>query len=176
MRNILVVVDMQNDFLDEAVLGTREAKAILPCVVSRLEAAQEAGDTIFFTQDTHTSAYLQTHEGKNLPVPHCIAGTEGWKLHPALAAFPGERVEKPTFASTALVDKISPLSEAGGANLNLTLCGVCTDICVVSNALLLRGHFPEAKITVYADSSAGTSPERHQAALDVMRSCHIEIE
>lgn len=177
METFLIVVDMQNDFIDGS-LGSPEAQAIVPRVQQRIEDALSEGRTVVFTQDTHESAaqYLASSEGKHLPVPHCVDGEHGWQIADRLAPYAGHALRKPIFSCMALLDLFRDIAGEKGENLDIALCGLCTDICVVSNALLLRGHFPEAKITVYADSSAGTSPERHQAALDVMRSCHIEIE
>lgn len=175
MHKFLVVIDMQNDFVSGS-LGTAEAKAVVPCVMKRVEAALAEGRTTVFTQDTHGKDYLQTSEGEKLPVEHCIEGTKGWEIDEALAPFAAQTLRKPTFGCLALVDLLSEVSERDGATLDIELVGVCTDICVVSNALLLRAHFPEATIRVYADSCAGSTPQRHDAALDVMRSCQIDVK
>lgn len=174
MEKYLVVIDMQNDFVSGS-LGTAEAQAIVPAVIRRIESALDEGRTLVFTQDTHGADYLQTHEGKMLPVPHCIRGTDGWLLQPKIAAFAETTLKKPTFGCLALVDLLNDTSKGQDANLDISLAGLCTDICVVSNALLLRAHFPEATIRVFADSTAGTTPENHRAALDVMRACQIEV-
>lgn len=173
MEKYLVIIDMQNDFVTGA-LGTPEARSIVPAVASAAKAAQAEGRGILYTQDTHQSDYLNTSEGTHLPVAHCLKGTQGWQIIPALAPYAGQTLEKPTFGCLTLVGLLAETAEEGGRNLDIALCGVCTDICVVSNALLLRAHFPEAKLTVSADACAGTTPERHRAALDVMRSCQID--
>lgn len=175
MHKYLVVVDMQNDFIT-GPLGTAEAQAIVPNVVARIKAAAPEDRTPLYTQDTHEKDYLQTNEGHHLPVPHCVEGTEGWQLHPEIARYAKETIRKPTFGSILLVDLLKTVSEGHGENLDIALCGVCTDICVVSNALLLRAHFPEATLRLYADSCAGSTPQRHEAALDVMHSCQIDVE
>lgn len=175
MEKYLVIIDMQNDFVSGS-LGTLEAQSIIPNVVKRIEDALDEGSTLVFTQDTHDESYLETHEGKLLPVHHCIENTEGWELEPSIAPFAEATLKKQTFASLALVDLLNDASHDHGRNLDISLVGLCTDICVVSNALLLRAHFPEATIRVYADSTAGTTPARHEAALDVMRSCHVAVQ
>lgn len=174
MDRYLIVVDMQNDFVTGA-LGTPEAQAIVPAVAARAQAALADGCALVFTQDTHEADYLDTSEGRHLPYPHCVEGTDGWRLHPALEGMEGLRLLKPTFGAVALVELLAETARDGGANLDLALCGVCTDICVVSNALLLRAHFPEATIRLYPEACAGTTPARHQAALEVMQSCQIDM-
>lgn len=173
MKKILVVVDMQNDFVDGA-LGTKEAVAIVPAVVDRIRAFD--GD-IFVTYDTHYENYMDTAEGKKLPVPHCIKGTDGWELNgevkQALAAKKFTPVEKKTFGS---VDLPGLIKEAVGDDaFTVELIGLCTDICVVSNALIIKANFPEAPISVDAACCAGVTPEKHDAALETMRSCQIDI-
>lgn len=174
MKEYIVVIDMQNDFITGA-LGTPEAVQAVPHVVRRMDGALAAGRTPLFTQDTHGQDYLHTSEGGHLPVPHCVEGTEGWALHPLIAPYAKQTLKKETFGCVALVDLLREVSVDAGRNLDLALCGVCTDICVVSNALLLRAHFPEAKIGIYPDGCAGSTPARHQAALEVMRSCQIDM-
>ncbi len=174
MKNILIVVDMQKDFVDGA-LGTAEAVAILPAVTQKIENFK--GD-IIVTLDTHQDNYLNTAEGKKLPVAHCIKGTDGWKLHGAvLKALSGKdyiSVEKGTFGSVDLPDIIREM--AGDNDFEITLIGLCTDICVVSNALLLKANFPEKKISVDADCCAGVTVESHNAALTTMKMCQIEVQ
>lgn len=174
MKHILVVVDMQKDFVDGA-LGTPEAQAIVDKVAQRIRAFE--GD-VFVTYDTHTEKYLQTAEGQKLPVPHCIKGTPGWELNTVVAeALQGRAytaVEKGTFGSTRLPEFIA--EAAGGEAFEVTLIGLCTDICVVSNALLLKAHFPEQTIRVDAACCAGVTVETHQAALATMKMCQIDIE
>ena len=168
-KKLLVVVDMQNDFIDGA-LGTPEAAAVLGKVRARIERARREGETVVFTRDTHTANYLKTNEGKRLPVPHCIEGSFGHALADGLAE-EGERIfDKPTFASLALGDFAAAENFA-----SVELIGVCTDICVLSNALLLKALCPEADVTVRADCCAGVTPERHETALDAMRACQIDI-
>ena len=159
MRKILIVIDMQNDFID-AALGTKEALSI---------------DNIIATMDTHFENYMETQEGKYLPVPHCIKESDGWKIRPEIAdLLAGAKVyEKPTFGSTALANDLKTLSEK--EEIELELIGLCTDICVVSNALLLKAFMPEVKISVDAACCAGVTPEKHLAALETMRSCQIQI-
>ena len=173
MKHILIVVDMQKDFVDGA-LGSKEAIAIVPQVVRKIEAF---GGEIFATFDTHFENYMETAEGRKLPVPHCIKGTDGWALHPAVAAALEKKgftpVEKRTFGSTALPGLIA--AAAGEEPFSLELIGLCTDICVVSNALLLKAAFPEAPISVDAACCAGVTPEKHAAALETMRSCQIDV-
>ena len=174
MKRFLVVVDMQKDFVDGA-LGSKEAVAIVPAVVNKIKAFD---GEIFVTYDTHFKNYMDTQEGIFLPVPHCIKGTAGWKLDKAVAEALEEKaytpVEKITFGSTALPELIG--RAAGEEPFSVELIGLCTDICVVSNALLLKAHFPETPISVDAACCAGVTPARHEAALETMRSCQIEIE
>ncbi len=173
MKKFLVVVDMQRDFVDGS-LGTAEAVAIVPNVAEKIKAFD--GD-IFVTFDTHGENYMETAEGKKLPVPHCIKGTDGWRLDARVeAALAGKRytaVEKRTFGSVELPGLIADF--AGGEDFSVELIGLCTDICVVSNALLIKASFPEAPISVDASCCAGVSRETHSAALDVMRCCQIDI-
>ena len=173
MKNILVVVDMQKDFVDGA-LGSGEAVAIVPAVVRKIKDFD--GD-IYVTFDTHFENYMQSAEGKKLPVPHCIKGTDGWALNDDVAAaLEGKtytKVEKITFGSTDLPKLIAAATD--GEDITIELVGLCTDICVVSNALLLKASFPEAPISVDAACCAGVTPEKHEAALETMRSCQIDV-
>ena len=170
----LIVVDMQKDFIDGS-LGTPEAQAIVPAAARRIREARAAGWTVIATLDTHYDNYLDTAEGKKLPVAHCIRGTEGWALNPEIrAAMDGcLLVEKPTFGSVRLPGIIA--DQASEGLLTIEVIGLCTDICVVSNALLLKAHFPEAAIAVRRDCCAGVTPEKHEAALATMASCQIDI-
>ena len=172
MRKILLVIDMQNDFINGA-LGTPEAEAIVGRVAE--EIRKYPTENAIATRDTHTEDYLNTQEGRKLPVVHCVRGTPGWKLHPEIAAaLKGAAIiDKPTFGSKELAEKLSLLSEQD--DLEVTLAGLCTDICVVSNALLIKAFLPETPVRVIADCCAGVTPESHQAALDTMRMCQIEI-
>ena len=173
MKKYLVVVDMQKDFVDGA-LGTKEACAIVPAVVEKIKGFD---GEIFVTFDTHFDNYMETSEGKKLPVPHCIKGTDGWRLDNDISAALGEKsftpVEKYTFGSVKLPEMIK--AAAGGDEFAVELIGLCTDICVISNALLLKASFPEAAIAVDGKCCAGVTPEKHAAAIEVMKSCQIDI-
>lgn len=175
MEKILILVDMQNDFVDGA-LGTSEAQAIVGNVVSKIRNFQ---GRIIATLDTHGQNYLETAEGKKLPVPHCIKGTEGWKIKAeVLAALESKNyqlVEKNTFGSVGLPELVREMTDGREEELEIELAGLCTDICVVSNALLLKAHFPQAGIKVDADCCAGVTPKTHQAALETMGMCQIDI-
>lgn len=174
MSKILIVVDMQNDFIDGA-LGTKEAIGILPNVIERI---QNFKGNIIYTRDTHKGNYLSTQEGKCLPVEHCIEGTSGWELHGDIQQIMGDAqsiiYNKNTFGSKELVqelmeiDKKDPIEE-------IELIGLCTDICVISNALLIKAFLPEVKISVDARCCAGVTPESHQNALNAMKMCQINI-
>lgn len=174
MKKILVVVDMQKDFVDGA-LGSKEAVAIVPNVVKKIE---EFDGDIFVTYDTHFENYMDTNEGKNLPVPHCIKGTDGWELNKevmdALNNKAYTTVEKITFGSVDLPELVG--KAAGDEEFSVELIGLCTDICVVSNALLLKANFPEMNILVDAACCAGVTPESHEAALTTMKMCQIEVK
>lgn len=172
MRKILIVIDMQNDFID-AALGTKEAVSIVEAVKDKIRACPP--ENVIATMDTHAENYMKTQEGKYLPVPHCIKGSEGWKIRPDIAdLLTGAAVyEKPTFGSTALAEDLRELSQK--EEIELELIGLCTDICVVSNALLLKAFMPEVKISVDASCCAGVTPEKHLAALETMRSCQIQV-
>ncbi len=173
MKKILIVVDMQKDFVDGA-LGTKEAVAILDNVVRKIE--QFDGD-IIATYDTHPESYMETQEGKNLPVPHCIKGTDGWQLDRRVQAALNKRtykaIEKPTFGATALPEYIRQSYNPN--EIEIELIGLCTDICVVSNALLLKANFLETKVSVDASCCAGVTPESHEAALCTMKMCQVHI-
>ena len=173
MKRFLVVVDMQNDFVDGA-LGSEQAAAIVPAAVEKISSFD--GD-IFVTLDTHFEDYLQTSEGKKLPVAHCIKGTNGWRLNKDIkAVLDGKdftEVEKNTFGSVNLPGLIK--EAAGEEDFSIELIGLCTDICVVSNALLLKASFPEASISVDSACCAGVTNEKHEAALETMRSCQIDV-
>lgn len=174
-KRFLIVVDMQNDFIDGS-LGTPEARAIVPAVVERVRQAREAGETVIATMDTHEENYLDTREGRYLPVRHCIRNTEGWRIRPEVAKLLGGCVslEKPTFGSMNLFGLLYQLS-GGEKEIGIELIGLCTDICVVSNALLLKAAFPEVDISVRRDCCAGVTPEKHEAALMTMASCQIDV-
>ena len=173
MQEILVVVDMQNDFVT-GPLGTPEARTILPKVA---EKVKNFPGRVLFTRDTHEENYLESREGKALPVPHCIRGTRGWEICPELETLRKEEpVDKPTFGSTGLGEVLRAADQYGEKIGKITLVGVCTDICVISNALLLRAFLPEAEIAVDAACCAGVTPESHQTALRTMKACQIAIE
>ena len=174
-KRFLIVVDMQKDFIDGS-LGTAEAQAMLPAAAAHIRERRSAGWTVIGTLDTHGADYLNTAEGRRLPVPHCIRGTEGWRLDPAIAAEMAgcALVEKPAFGSMRLPELVRQLvSPEDGVTIELM--GLCTDICVVSNALLLKAAFPEAAMQVKAACCAGVTPEKHLAALETMASCQIDI-
>lgn len=172
MRKILVVIDMQNDFVDGS-LGTAEAEAIVENVKQKIRTY--APEDVFATMDTHGEDYMNTQEGENLPVMHCIKGTEGWEIRSDIAALmPEARIyEKPTFGSTRLAADLADIARE--EEIRIELIGLCTDICVVSNALLLKAMMPEVEISVDASCCAGVTPEKHLAALETMRSCQIQV-
>lgn len=170
---VLVVVDMQNDFVDGA-LGTEEAVGIVENAASKIK---DFDGKIFATLDTHEDNYMETSEGKKLPVPHCIRMTDGWLLNEkvklALSDKDYKTIEKGTFGSTELVNEIQRLK--GEDEIQIEFIGLCTDICVVSNVLLLKAFFPEVKMTVDAGCCAGVTPESHKAALVTMKMCQIDV-
>ena len=172
MRKILIVIDMQNDFIDMA-LGTKEAAAIVDEVKKKI--LSYSVKDVMATMDTHEENYLKTQEGELLPVEHCIRGTLGWQLHPEIAPLldGAEIYEKPGFGSVRLAQDLKALS--GTEEIELELIGLCTDICVVVNALLFKAFMPEVKITVDSACCAGVTPEKHLAALETMRSCQIHV-
>ena len=171
-KKVLVVVDMQNDFITGS-LGTPEAQAIVPKVVEKI---QGFGGTVLYTQDTHGADYLQTQEGRNLPVEHCLKGTWGWQLEPRVEAVRDSTpIEKPTFGSKGLAEVLKARHFYEGPLEEIQLVGLCTDICVISNALLLKAFLPEVKLTVDASCCAGVTPESHETALAAMKMCQIEI-
>ena len=173
MKKILIVVDMQNDFVDGA-LGSKEAEEIVDSVVSKI---QNFDGALIATLDTHGSDYMETAEGKKLPVPHCIKMTHGWllneKVFDALSEKKCKLIEKKTFASKKLVKEIRRIKKKD--EIEVELVGLCTDICVVSNALLLKAYFPEIKICVDASCCAGVTPTSHKAAIETMKMCQIDI-
>ena len=173
MKQFLIVVDMQKDFVSGA-LGSAEAQAIVPAVVEKIRAFD---GEIIVTYDTHEEDYMDTREGRFLPVPHCIRDTDGWQLDAAVAEALSDRaytvVEKPTFGAVTLPEVVEQL--AGDEAFSVELIGLCTDICVVSNAMLLKAAFPEADLFVDAACCAGVSPESHQAALTTMACCQITV-
>ena len=174
MKRILIVVDMQKDFI-EGALGTAEAQDIAPAFVAKITNFD--GD-IYATLDTHSADYMNTNEGKNLPVVHCIEGTDGWELDENIKSALTKRgytpVKKPTFGSVVLPKMIKDKYDVN--NIEIELIGVCTDICVVSNALILKANFPEINISVDSMCCAGVTPELHNSALNTMKSCQIVIK
>lgn len=169
LKDVLIVIDMQNDFIDGS-LGTKEAQDIVPNVASKIKEYEESGKKIIFTRDTHYSDYLNTYEGKLLPVEHCIQGTCGWCISDKIGwDTEYKTLNKQTFGKTDWC-----LHLPGNIN-SIEICGLCTDICVVSNALILRALYPEIDITVDASCCAGVTPEKHKAALEVMESCQINV-
>lgn len=175
---ILVVIDMQNDFIDGA-LGTKEAQAIVPKVAEKIK---NFDGKVFYTRDTHDEKYLETQEGKNLLVKHCIRGTDGWKLTPEIDVLcEGDILNKSSFESIELGFKLNDYRSNLRVIKNervesITLIGVCTDICVISNAMILKAFFPDKPIIVDAACCAGSTPEGHKNALAVMKTCQIQIE
>ena len=167
----LIVVDMQKDFIDGA-LGTAEAVAILPAVKEKI---RNFDGRVIFTRDTHEADYLSTQEGKNLPVEHCICGSDGWQIHPELDALRKEEpIDKPTFGSVALAHYVAKLFQEDKIS-GVELIGLCTDICVMSNAILLKAAEPELKVSVDASCCAGVTPQSHRNALEAMKMCQVEI-
>ena len=165
---LLVVVDMQNDFIDGA-LGTPEAVAIVPYVKEVIESFD---GKVLFTRDTHFENYMETQEGKNLPVPHCIKGTEGWEIRKELDVLrKTEAIDKLTFGSRDLVDILKDQQDIE----SITFIGLCTDICVISNAMLVKAFLPEVPVTVDASCCAGVTPESHENALSAMKMCQIKV-
>ena len=172
MQDILIVVDMQNDFIDGA-LGTAEAVAIVPKVA---EKVRDFKGTVIFTRDTHGENYMQTQEGRNLPVPHCIKGSRGWEVCPALEPLrTGLTIDKPTFGSAELGRLLLELDAKEPVG-SITLVGLCTDICVISNAMIAKAFLPEVPVTVDAACCAGVTPESHRNSLSAMKMCQVRIE
>lgn len=165
MKKTLIVVDMQKDFIDGS-LGTKEAEAIVEKVKNKIAQYKEQGDEIIFTRDTHQEDYLNTNEGKHLPVVHCIKGTDGWEIAKGLEVPGAIYIDKPNFGYLNWKDY--HLEE-------VELVGLCTDICVVSNALIIKAAYPEIKVTVDARCCAGVTPESHAAALTTMKMCQVEV-
>ena len=170
MSKVLVVVDMQNDFIDGA-LGTAEAVAIVPKVAEKIK---NFDGTVLYTRDTHEENYMETQEGRNLPVPHCIRGTEGWQIRTELQQAGAMVVDKPTFGSRALAEKLVEMNREEAIE-SITLIGLCTDICVISNAFVIKAFLPEMPIIVDAACCAGVTPESHERALEAMKVCQIAV-
>ena len=183
---VIVIVDMQNDFIN-GPLGTQEARNILPVMVERLRGYEIEQPLVLFTKDTHYDNYMDTQEGKNLPIPHCIEDTQGWSICKSISSVVDynsnflfysdndivrSRIYKNTFSSIRLAEILNQYEDEFE---EVIFMGVCTDICVVSNVLLVKAYCPELKITVDASCCAGTTPENHKAALQVMKSCQINV-
>lgn len=171
MKNVLVVVDMQKDFIDGA-LGTKEAEAIVGNVVNKIK---NFDGEIIFTRDTHYDNYMDTQEGKKLPVKHCIKDSEGWEISKEIDNLRNDNMkvfDKPTFGSVELANYLSGNKELE----SVTLIGICTDICVISNAMLVKAFMPEIKVIVDAACCAGVTPDTHNNALEAMKMCQIEVE
>ena len=176
MKKLLIVIDMQNDFVT-GCLGTKEAKEIVPNVV---KLVKDFDGDVWFTRDTHEENYLETQEGKKLPVVHCIRNTDGWNIIPELKDFADKAKKvfnKPTFGSVYMADEIRRICESDyTANYDeIYLCGVCTGICVISNAMLIKAVTPETPIKIVANACACVTPESHETALNAMRTCQIEV-
>ena len=167
---ILIVVDMQNDFIDGS-LGTKEAQSIVPHVIDKIKKYEDNNDLVIFTKDTHYYNYMDTMEGKNLPVKHCIKGTHGHYIPDEILRNHKLIIEKETFGSKDLIDYLLKLNFE-----EIELVGLCTDICVISNALLIKTFFPEIKISVDSSCCAGVTPISHNEALNTMKKCHIEVK
>ncbi len=165
MKKTLIVIDMQNDFIDMA-LGTAEAVAVVPFVKAKIEEYVKNGDEIIYTRDTHGEDYLETPEGKKLPVPHCIKGTKGWEIYDGLYVKGSKIIDKPNFGWPNWRDEKLESVE---------LVGLCTDICVVSNALIIKAMFPDIEVKVDKNCCAGVTPESHNAALKTMQMCQIDV-
>lgn len=166
---ILVVVDMQNDFIDGA-LGTKEAVAIVPNVIEKIK---NFDGKVIYTRDTHYENYMETQEGKNLPVPHCIKGTEGWDIRSEIDALRTEdAIDKPTFGSIELGEYLKEQENVE----SITFIGLCTDICVISNVMIAKAALPEVSVIVDASCCAGVTPESHTNALAAMKMCQVVVE
>ena len=168
---LLIVIDMQNDFIDGA-LGTKEAVAIVPKVAEKIAQWRSEGGEVVFTRDTHQKEYLQTQEGKNLPVVHCVEGTDGWQISNKLEVGASRVFNKPSFGSMELADYV-----AGLASLEeIELVGLCTGICVISNAFILKAKLPEVPVSVDSSCCACVTPESHVTALNAMKLCQVKVK
>ena len=170
---ILIVVDMQRDFVDGA-LGSEAAKAIVPRVKDKIEEYESRKEQILFTRDTHQENYLETQEGRNLPVPHCIQGSHGWQILPGLHSSRHAKVDKVTFGSSELPQVLAQNFDPSEIE-SIELIGLCTDICVISNAMVLKAFFPEVPIIVDSSCCAGVSEQTHLNALEAMKVCQIQV-
>lgn len=168
---VLIVVDMQNDFIDGS-LGSTEAKKIVPNVINKIKEYEDTNQLIYYTKDTHFNDYLQTPEGNKLPVEHCIKGTDGWNIPKDIFRNNDNVIEKYTFGSVDLFEELKKINNLE----SIELIGLCTDICVVSNALLAKAYFPNIQIIVDSTCCAGVTPESHNKAIDTMKMCQIDIK
>ena len=170
---VLIVVDMQNDFVD-GVLGSAQAKAIVPAVVGKIAEYRSSGDRVVFTRDTHGNNYLETQEGRKLPVPHCIRESYGWQIVPQIDTLDSLVIDKPSFGSCSLMEFLNNMEKVYDVD-SVEIVGLCTDICVISNAMLAKAQLPEVPVTVDASCCAGVTPESHETALSAMEMCQIDI-
>lgn len=170
MKRVLIVVDVQNDFVD-GVLGSKEAQAIIPSVKAKIEKYDKYGREILFTRDSHDGDYLYTSEGRKLPIKHCIMGTRGHRIVDGLETHNSRHIDKPTFGYAGWAEVLDMLGNPD----SIEMIGLDTDICVVTNALLIKTLNPDIEITVDASCCAGSTPEKHKAALEVLKSCQIEV-
>ncbi len=173
MQDVLIVVDMQKDFINGS-LGTQEAVAIVPAVIEKLRGFK---GQVIFTRDTHYEDYLDTQEGHNLPVPHCMRGSDGWQICQELQPFAENTVvlDKVTFGSMELGPMLQDMHEEDAIS-SITFVGLCTDICVISNVMIAKAFLPEVPIIVDAACCAGVTPDSHNTALASMRTCQVQIE
>lgn len=169
-KKLLIVVDMQNDFIDGA-LGTKEAEEIVENVNKKISEYRNSNDIVVFTRDTHNEEYLDTSEGRNLPVKHCIKGTKGWQITSIIDVSDDKIIDKPSFGSLELAEYVSNLEVN-----SIEIVGLCTDICVISNAMILKAKLPEINILVDSSCCAGVTKKSHQNALEAMKMCQIEIK
>ena len=169
MYKLLIVVDMQKDFVDGA-LGFEGADRIIPGIIEKIKEFEAEGGQIVYTLDTHFENYMETQEGNKLPVPHCIKGSDGWEIVPELKSYANKVFEKPTFGSKELADFVT-----NNEYESITLIGVCTGICVLSNAILIKAFAPEVPVRVIAGLCACVTPETHETALRAMETCQIEV-
>lgn len=174
-KKVLFVIDMQVDFVTGA-LANEEAQKIIGNIAEKIKTYEEAGDYVFFTRDTHGENYMETQEGNMLPVPHCMEGSDGWQIVDELKAFANKEntLDKPSFGSLELPKWV--YKKTDGDFDEMEFCGVCTDICVISNAMIMKAAFPELKLTVDSSCCAGVTPESHQTALDAMAACQMIIK
>lgn len=172
-KNVLVVIDMQNDFIDGA-LGTKEAQAIVGNAAEYIKQSISDGVEVVYTRDTHFDNYMDTQEGRNLPVPHCIKGTYGWEIRDELKALQSDDTrifDKLTFGSVELAEYLKNIPELE----SVTLIGLCTDICVISNAMVIKANLPEVFIKVVENCCAGVTPQSHKNAVEAMRMCQVAV-